>query len=172
MTGRTAQKRIDEKELARLILESKEFSKKYSEAKSYFEKIEEYLEELKKEIIKNPIPISVFKNNKLGILETAVKYLKEESGFSIKQIADLLNRKYTTIHSTYLKSKEKFPEKFPKKEGFEIEADIFSDRNVSPLHSIISFLKEKKKMRFTDIAKALDRDVRNISFTYHKYKKK
>ena len=156
------------KDIARLISQSNEFSKKYPELKPFLEKIQEVLEEKKPEY---QIPISAFKTNKLGMLEITVKYLVEENELTIKQISKLLNRSYTTIHSTYQKSKQKHPEKFSVKKGPSISCLIFSDRKVSPLHSITSYLKDEKQMTFTQIARALDRDVRNISFTYHKYKR-
>jgi hypothetical protein len=156
-----------EREIDRLISQSKEFSKKYAELKPFLEKIQSVLEEKKPEY---QIPVSAFKTNKLGMLEITVKYLVEENELTIQQISKLLNRSYTTIHSTYQKTKQKHPEKFAVKKGFGISALIFSNRKVSPLHSITSYLKDEKQMTFTQIAKALDRDVRNISFTYHKYK--
>lgn len=176
--GKNTEKNAKAKELARLILESKEFSKKHTEIKKYFNKIEKYLEELKqKEQPQNHIPLFAFKTSKLGMLETAVKYLVEENGLRIEQIARLLNRSYTTIHSTYRKTKQKHPEKFSEKKEFSgkkgilIDATIFSDRSKSPLHSIIAFLKDERQMTFTQIARALSRDVRNISATYYKYKR-
>lgn len=167
--ARSKNKEISAKdtEIARLIIQSKKFSKKYKELKPFLKKVQELIEEKRPEY---QIPISVFKTNKLGILEIVVKYLVEENELSIKQIANLLKRSYTTIHSTYQKSKKKFSQRFTVKKGFLADARIFSDRDVSPLYSIISFLKDERKMMLTDAAKALDRDVRNISFTYHKYK--
>ena len=157
-----------EKEIARLILNSEELKKKYEEFKEFKEFIEKIEKNTEK---KHQIPISAFKTNKLGMLEIVVKYLVEENELTIQQISKLLNRSYTTIHSTYQKSKLKHPEKFAVKKGFLINASTFSDRKVSTLHSIIAFLKDEKQMTLTQIAKALDRDVRNVSFTYHKYKR-
>ncbi len=158
---------VKDREVARLIAQSKEFSKKYKELKPFLKKVEEVLQEKKPEY---EIPLSVFKTNKLGMLEIVVKYLIEENDLSVEQISRLLKRSYTTIHSTYQKSKQKYSKKFVLKNGVMISALIFADRKVSPLFSIIAFLKDEKEMTFTKIARALARDVRNISATYHKYK--
>jgi hypothetical protein len=53
------------------------------------------------------IPISVFKNRKLGMLENAVVFLKEKCKLNYHEIAVLLNRDDRTIWSSYNKAKKK-----------------------------------------------------------------
>jgi len=51
------------------------------------------------------IPIKIFRDRKLSVLETLVAYLKKTEKLSNKQIAARLNRKYRTIltvHSRYM----------------------------------------------------------------------
>jgi len=154
-----------------------------SSAKEIIEKLQELkektvYEELKKilnyiEEKEKKIPISCFKNKELGILEAVVKFLKENKKLDFEEIARTLNRSYTTISNTYRKAKEKQKEEFKEAvEEIAVDPLIFSDRNVSPLYSIIAYLKDSKQMRFSQIAKLLSRDQRNIASTYHKYKKK
>ena len=124
------------------------------------------LEEQEKKIM---IPVSCFGSD-MGILEATVKYLKENKNLDFKEISKILNRRYTTISNTYAKAKNKKEEKFEKETSdIAIEATALSDRNVSPLYSVIKLLKEAYTMKFSQIAKTLARDQRNIASTYHKY---
>lgn len=63
--------------------------------------IERFKEE--KEIV---LPISIF-NEKLGMLESASLYLKDELKLSFKEISGLLKRDYKTIWTSYNKAKKK-----------------------------------------------------------------
>jgi DNA-directed RNA polymerase specialized sigma24 family protein len=65
--------------------------------------IERVLEKEKKEI---SLPISIF-NDKLGMLEAASLYLKDELKLSFKDIAKFLRRDYKTIWTSYNKAKKK-----------------------------------------------------------------
>jgi hypothetical protein len=72
----------------------------------------EILERLKKihELSKTDdinLPINIFQNRKLGMLEAAVVYLKEELSLSNNKIANMLNRDNRTIWATYSKAKKK-----------------------------------------------------------------
>ena len=61
----------------------------------------------KKEKSLPKIPIGIFSNKKLGILEILVKYLKENYLMTYSKIAKLLNRDDRTIWSSYNKTKKK-----------------------------------------------------------------
>lgn len=54
------------------------------------------------------VPISVFSNLKLSILESIVKYLKEESKLTYHNIAVLLKRDDRTIWTIYNRSLKKY----------------------------------------------------------------
>ena len=53
------------------------------------------------------IPISIFTNRKLGVLETLTKHLKEEGRLANYEIADILNRDNRTIWTAYDRAKKK-----------------------------------------------------------------
>ena len=53
------------------------------------------------------IPVEVFSNRKLGLLENITKYLKEEIGLSNKEIAGILNRDNRTIWMSYNRAKNR-----------------------------------------------------------------
>jgi len=58
-------------------------------------------------------------------------------------------------------------------EGFiSIPTAIFQDRELSVLEAIAEYLKEKKGMRYSEIAKLLNRDDRTIWTAYNRAKEK
>jgi len=136
-------------------------------------KLGKSLEIHKKEEITNDISIiaTIF-SNKLGILESLVKYMKENMKLNYKEIAELLNRDQRTVWTAYSKSHDKFKIKIkPDKTLVYLPVGIFKNRELSPLESIIVYLKEQG-LRYTEIAKLLKRDQRNIWITYAKSVKK
>ena len=50
------------------------------------------------------LPVSIFNNNKLSSFEIICKYLKEELGLKISEIASMTNRDHRTVWSTYSNS--------------------------------------------------------------------
>jgi len=67
------------------------------------EEIKKLLKKDKEEIV---LPVSIF-NEKLGMLEAASLYLKDELNLSFNDIAKLLKRDYKTIWTSYNKAKKK-----------------------------------------------------------------
>ena len=53
------------------------------------------------------IPISIFKNRELSILENLVVYLKTDLNVSVKEISLLINKNLSTIWNAYNRSKKK-----------------------------------------------------------------
>ena len=114
------------------------------------------------------IPISIFKNNKLSGLETIVKYMKEDEGLKIIEIANLLNRNNKTIWTTYEKAKKKMKDRLKVKSEKIIPISIFRARLLSILESLVEYLKEDKGMKFSEIAIVLNRDNRTIWTAYNR----
>lgn len=54
----------------------------------------------------NLIPLEIF-NTKLSVLENIVRYMKEELKLSLKEISNLLKRKYGTIWTIHARTKNK-----------------------------------------------------------------
>ena len=67
------------------------------------EEIQDLFKKREGEIV---LPISIF-NEKLGMLEAASLYLKDEMNLSFNDIAKLLKRNYKTIWTSYNKAKKK-----------------------------------------------------------------
>jgi len=53
-----------------------------------------------------------------------------------------------------------------------IPSSIFQDRSLSVLEAIVEYLKEQKNMRYSEIAKLLNRDDRTIWTSYKRAKDK
>ena len=57
------------------------------------------------------IPVSIFKNRKLSILEHLVTYLKDEYGMKFSEIAKILKRDQRTIWTVHNRAKKKHAKK-------------------------------------------------------------
>jgi predicted transcriptional regulator len=53
------------------------------------------------------VPLKIFENRDIGVLESLVEYLKDEQGMRFSDIAKILNRHYNTIRTSYVKAKQK-----------------------------------------------------------------
>ena len=119
------------------------------------------------------VPISVFKNDKLGSLETIVKYLRENLLLSFKQIASLTNRNEIALAVTFRNAKKKLPTKFVEEiSPYFIPVSILQDRNLSVLENIVYFFKNTFGLTYHKIALLLNRDDRTIWTVYQRAKKK
>jgi predicted transcriptional regulator len=111
------------------------------------------------------IPLRLFSNKKLGVLEVVVKYLKEHTPLSYAEIAKLLNRDQRTIWTTYSKviKKHKEPFKIDPYDEF-ISISTFSNTKYSPLQVLIKEL-EGKGHSLKQIARLTNRSYKNIWMT-------
>jgi len=117
------------------------------------------------------IPTSIFSKD-IGVLETVVKYLHENQGRSLGEIAGILKRSQNNIAVSYLNSKAKQAEKFRKTvSAVRIPLDIFSKKTTC-FESICIHLKDTKSLSFHNIGALLDRDERTIWTIYKRAKKK
>lgn len=119
------------------------------------------------------IPVSIFSNTKLSGLELVCKYLKEELNIHFSEISRLLNRDYRTVWTTYTATskKHKGTLSVPRSKYF-FPTLILTDRRLSVLEAIVSYLKDELGLRFSEIASELYRDQRNIWTVYARAKRK
>ncbi|MBI2452076.1 hypothetical protein HYV50_03280 [Candidatus Pacearchaeota archaeon] len=110
------------------------------------------------------IPLEIFAQE-MGAAEALCKYLKENLGLRFSEIARLLNRDQRTVWINYNNAIKKKKEKIIVKEKRFAPLEIFSNRKLSILESLVYYWKEKG-LRNIEIAKILDRDPRNI-WTLH-----
>jgi hypothetical protein len=113
------------------------------------------------------IPITIF-TKELGGLEAVVKYMKENLNMNYREIAREIERDERTIWTAYKKACEKQKEHVRIKETeINLPISIFENKKLTILEAIIIYLKEKGK-KYSEIAKLLDRDPRNIWTIYSK----
>lgn len=53
------------------------------------------------------VPLTIFRNRKIGVLEGLVEYLKDNEGMRFSEIARVLGRHYNTVRTSYVKAKQK-----------------------------------------------------------------
>jgi len=120
------------------------------------------------------IPFVIFRTKgKIAPAEILCKYLKENLGLRFREIAKLINRDERTIWINYKNAVEKRKEKIKLDKGILscIEVEIFSNRKLSILESIVNYLK-KEGLKNSEIAEILGKDQRNISTLLQRAKKK
>lgn len=118
------------------------------------------------------IPLSVF-NPRLSALETVSKYLHENLGLGYRKIAELMNRSEKTIWQAYNFSLKKFPRRLIVKETpYLVPVSVFADRKYSNLESVVAFIKEQYRLKFSEIGALLHRDQRTIWTVYNRARKK
>jgi DNA-binding transcriptional regulator YiaG len=119
------------------------------------------------------IPVLIFKSRTLGVLESIVKYLREELKLKYSEIAKLLNRDDRVIWTTYKNSIKKQNKKLTvDKNSLQIDISVFSNNKLGCLESLIINLREENGLKNKEIAKMLNRDSRTISSSYNKAKQK
>jgi len=119
------------------------------------------------------LPVSVFNNDSLSALETITKYLKEEFGLILSEIAFLLNRDDRTIWGAYNSAIEKMPCRLSTDiSKFSIPAAILQNRNLSVLEAIVGYLKDDIGLRYCQISTFMNRDARTVWTVYNRAKKK
>jgi RNAse (barnase) inhibitor barstar len=150
----------------------------------YFEKLKETVTPIKEkhgldidnlfDLVKEELflPVELF-NKKLTVLETVVKYLKENKEFNFHKISELINRDERNIWHIYNSSKKKSFSLFVIKESkINIPISIFTNSRLSALESIVVYLKEKSMFSYKEIAVLLKRDARTIWTVYNRARKK
>ncbi|MBI3623061.1 hypothetical protein HY212_03200 [Candidatus Pacearchaeota archaeon] len=152
---------LDKKELLEIII--KEMKERYGLSEK---EIAEIIEMKQKNI-----PVSIF-TKELGALESLVKYMKENLGMNYREISKQLLRDERTIWTAYKKAYEKKKDPLMIKEkGYTLPIEIFKNRKLTILESIVVHLKEKG-LKYSEISSLVERDQRNIGSIYKKAVKK
>jgi hypothetical protein len=118
------------------------------------------------------IPSCIFLNGKLGVMESVVKYLREEFRITYHQAAILLKRDDRVVWATYSNAIKKHREKLLFKEpSIWLPLSLFIDPSKGPLESIVVYLRDSVSLSSKQIGELLGRDNRVISTVYNKNKK-
>lgn len=115
------------------------------------------------------IPICIF-NSKLGIMESIIKYLKENINLKNNEIAEILKKNQRTVWSTYNNAKKKMSEKFVIQDSINVPISIFCQKKYGALELLSEYLKEKYNLSYRKIGQLLERDERTIWSSYNKLK--
>jgi DNA-directed RNA polymerase specialized sigma24 family protein len=126
--------------------------------------------EIAKEEKELEIPVIIFRQ-KIRPAEALCKYLKENLGLRYSEIAKIINRNDRTVWINYRNAIGKMKEKIRTDRKMSVSINIFSDRRLSILESIVKYLKEKGYRNY-EIAQLLGKDQRNIYTLYSRTKKK
>jgi hypothetical protein len=111
---------------------------------------------------KDTIPLSIFSNRKLGVLEALVKYMKENMGMGYAQISKVLKRDNRTIWATYDNALKKDPmRKEYADQSRPIPISIFADRSQGVLETLAKHCSTHG-LSNAKIAHLLSRDNRTI----------
>jgi len=118
------------------------------------------------------LPTAIF-NKKLTVLESAVKYLRENKRLSLRQIAGILGRDERNVWHIYRAAKTKAPRKFSNLlKRFEVPTSIFPNTKLSAQEAIVCYLKNSNGMTFNEIAEILARSPSTIRTVYQRYRRK
>lgn len=118
------------------------------------------------------IPISVFRSRLSG-LEAIIKFLKEEQGMRIKEIALSLDRKRSTVYNTYRNACRKNKGPIDVSDAsILIPLKIFSERKYSILELLIHHLRDNERMTFSEATKAIAKKQSTLRTVYWRYNKK
>lgn len=118
------------------------------------------------------IPVEIFAQ-KCSPAEAIVKYLKEERGLNFHDIGEALARDERGVWGSYNRSKKKMPERFDVS-GMKtfMPLEVFKNRSKSILEIVISYLHTELTLKFSKIAKLLDKKYSTIYTTYLRGTKK
>lgn len=114
------------------------------------------------------IPVSCF-NDKLSILESVVKFLKEEQDCNYHKIGDLLERDERNVWTTYNNSQKKMKARLDVSSQIRIPISKF--KGTAGLYAVVAYLKETFDYSYKKIGDLLKRNERTIWTTYNKEKK-
>ena len=121
---------------------------------------------------KEKFPLNII-NEKLTVLESLVKYLREQKNYTLHECAEILGRNEKNLWHAYHSATQKVPSPLRgEASSIFVPLDIFSDEKLSPQEALVFYLKENEKMTLHMIAKLLFRDDRTIWTAYTRAKQK
>jgi len=150
----------------------REFILRFKKENVSYDEFIKYLDEVyKPKIVEKPaeliIPASVFDNSRLSALEAVVKYLHENKGLRLVELAKLLKRDQRAIGVTYRFARKKMkPLLKVYASKYSVPASVIAERKLSVLESVVYHLKKNYGLRYCDIALMLRRDDRTVWTVY------
>ena len=106
------------------------------------------------------VPVTIF-SGKLSPSEALAKFLKEKHDLGYNEISDLIGRDERSVWANYRRAIKKMPWPFEIRDSMTVPVSIFNcDKSI--LESLVSYLKEVKKLRNKKIAQMLNKNPANI----------
>ncbi|MBI1969079.1 hypothetical protein HYS48_00155 [Candidatus Woesearchaeota archaeon] len=121
------------------------------------------------------IPLSIFtKDTKdLGATEIVVKYLREHLEFSFSQIAEHLRKSERNVRTSYTHAKQKQVGTIQVEESdFFLPLANLQDSKFTVIEHLVVHLREHYQLRFSEIARLLERNERTIWTVYARARRK
>jgi hypothetical protein len=108
------------------------------------------------------VPISIFSLG-LSPLQAIVKHLVENKAHTFKEISTILRRDPRTIWNTYRAANLKLRERIiPKPTKYTIDLSILSNRKLSVLENICTYLRDHYSLNYHSIALLLAKNDRTV----------
>ncbi|MEK6967811.1 MAG: hypothetical protein AABX51_04225 [Nanoarchaeota archaeon] len=118
------------------------------------------------------IPISIFVQE-LTVLESVTKFLHEQKGMKLADIARILERSPRSIWGSFKLASKKHAASLPiDPSAIRIPLKLFSHEVLSPSQMLVITLADEHKLRLSEIAQLLHRDGRTIWTMYNIGKKR
>jgi hypothetical protein len=125
----------------------------------------EILEAIKSDTL---IPLTIF-SARLTVLESVVKFLKEDKNSSFHEIGILLGRNERNIWHAYQHASVKQKKHLPYKDSpYAVPVFIFQDTKLSALESLVVYLRHTFNLSYHEIAVLIQRDDRTIWTVYQR----
>jgi len=113
------------------------------------------------------VSVKIFADRKFSILESLVIYFRER-GFSNSEIAEISGKGISNIWTLYSRARKKIKLRI---EEIQIPIPIFKQK-LGPSEALTKYLKENIGLKFSEIAKLLNRDQRTVWINYRNAIKK
>lgn len=119
------------------------------------------------------IPLSVFSNKRLSVLETAVKYLRENEQLTNQQAALMLRRSPASVWITYRNASSKMQKRLqPEECVIFVPTEILASQMLSALEGVSLYLYDIHNLSYHKIGAILKRDERTIWTVCNRARKK
>ncbi len=124
------------------------------------------------EISSQEVPINIFTDS-ISPLEAIVKFLKENKGLKLVDIAKLTGRDQRAIGVTYRAAVKKMPEQYVIDEvRYTVPANMLQDKKLSVAEHVVKQLKEAYQLNYHEVAVLIKRDDRTVWTLYKRAIKK
>jgi len=122
-------------------------------------------------LLANPkgIPISIFASIP-SPLEALTKYLIEDKKLTVKVISKLLNRKPSSLYTTYAAARRKLSGRLDISSNIIVPYNLFGNRNMSISEILVNYLHTDRNLSLIEISQLLNKGystIKTLNFRGH-----